>query len=56
MTKYAKGEQTAEYFKNNGIDVENNQIRVTENGVYTVCVGDKAGNMTIKTIEITNIK
>ena len=55
-TKYAKGEQTAEYFKTNGTNVENNQIRVTENGIYTVCVGDKAENMTTKTIEITNIQ
>ena len=55
-TKYAKGEQTKEYFETNGINVENNQIRVTENGIYTVCVGDKAGNMTTKTIEITNIQ
>ena len=54
-TKYAKGSQTAEYFRSNGTNVTNNQIRVTENGTYTVYVKDGAGNETIDTIEISNI-
>ncbi|MBQ8131115.1 MAG: InlB B-repeat-containing protein, partial [Bacilli bacterium] len=54
-TKYAKGSQTADYFKTNGEDVTDNQIRVTENGIYTVYVADAAGNSTVKEIEITNI-
>ncbi len=55
-TKYAKGEMTQEYFMTDGINVENNQIKVTENGIYTVFVEDIVGNSTIKTIEITNIQ
>ena len=53
--KYAKGNQTKEYFNSNGYDVVNNQIRVEENGIYTVYVSDASGNSTIQTIEITNI-
>ena len=55
-TKYEKGVQTASYFASNGRLVSNNQIRVTENGTYTVYVKDAAGNETVQTIQITNIK
>ena len=55
-TRYAKGNQNSDYFmKNNGTIVSNNQIRVTENGIYTVYVRDEAGNSTVQTIEITDI-
>ena len=55
-TRYAKGNQNIDYFmKNNGTIVSNNQIRVTENGTYTVFVRDAAGNSTVQTIDITNI-
>ena len=54
--KYAKGTKDASYFATGGTTVSNNQIRVTENGIYTVYVRDAAGNATVKTIEITNIK
>ena len=55
-TKYASGNQDVSYFATGGTTISNNQIRVTENGVYTVYVRDAAGNATVKTIEITNIK
>ncbi len=53
--KYAKGNQSIDYFENNGINVENNQIKVFENGIYTVYAKGVRGNSTIDTIEITNI-
>lgn len=56
LTKYASGNQTINYFKTNGTEVLNNQIRVTTNGIYTVYVRDEAGNETIQTINITNIQ
>ena len=56
VTKYAKGVQNIDYFINNGTVVENNQARVTENGIYTVYVRDTKGGENIETIEITNIE
>ncbi len=53
--KYAKGNQNKEYFESNGTTINKNQIRVTENGTYTVYVMDQALNSTISTIEISNI-
>ena len=53
--KYAKGDKNSKYFENAGDRVENNQIRVTSNGVYSVCVTDNAGNMTIQKITIDKI-
>jgi prepilin-type N-terminal cleavage/methylation domain-containing protein len=53
--KYAKGDKDARYFENAGEVVENNQIRVTSNGVYSVCATDKAGNMKIEKITIDKI-
>ena len=55
LTKYATGNQTVGYFSNNGNIVDNNQIKVTANGIYTVYTKDVAGNEIVKTIEITNI-
>ena len=56
LTKYASGNQTTNYFKTNGTEVLNNQIRVTTNGIYTVYVRDEEGNETIQTINITDIQ
>ena len=42
--KYAKGNYTSDYFASNGTIVSNNQIRVTENGTYTVYAEDSSGN------------
>ena len=53
--KYALGNRNADYFATEGIAVSNNVIRVTENGKYTVCAEDKAGNRTIKTVTISKI-
>lgn len=53
--KYAKGDKDSRYFENAGTKVENNQIRVTSNGVYSVCVTDNAGNMKIEKITIDQI-
>ena len=54
--KYAKGNQTADYFINNGIEITQDYFRVYENGIYTVFVKDMAGNTTTQQIEITRIK
>lgn len=53
--KYAKGSQPTSYFTNNGTNVTNNKVTVTENGTYTFYVSDVAGNSSITTIDITNI-
>ena len=53
--KYAKGDKDSRYFENAGTKVEQNQIRVTSNGVYSVCATDNAGNMTIEKITINQI-
>ena len=54
--KYAKGNQTEDYFINNGIEITQDSFRVYENGIYTVFVKDMAGNTTTQQIEITRIK
>ena len=54
--KYAKGNQTADYFINNGTEITQDSFRVYENGIYTVFVKDMAGNTTTQQIEITRIK
>lgn len=53
VRKYAKGEQTAEYFKSNGTEFTADVFHVTEDGTYTVYIQDRAGNITIKTITVT---
>lgn len=53
--KYDSGNKNADYFATGGIAVSNNIIRVTENGTYTVCAEDKAGNRTVKTVTISKI-
>ena len=54
--KYAKGEQETEYFKTDGIVIENNSVvMVKENGIYTFYAKDMVGHEVIKTIEVTNI-
>ena len=55
-TKYAKGNYDASYFTNNGTNVTNNKVTVTENGTYTFYVRDASGNENTTTIDITNIK
>lgn len=54
--KYAKGNQTEDYFINNGTEITQDSFRVYENGIYTVFVKDMAGNTTTQQIEITRIK
>ena len=54
--KFAKGEQTKEYFKKNGNGIRNgSSFKVEENGKYTIYAVDYVGNEVIKVIEITNI-
>ena len=54
--KWAKGEQTKEYFKKNGKGIRNgSSFKVEENGKYTIYAVDYVGNEVIKVIEITNI-
>ena len=54
--KYASGNQTIEYFKNNGQAVNNNVFRVSSNGTYTVYAENRDGYATVSTIEITKIQ
>ncbi len=53
--KYAKGIYDVSYFENNGAIVSNNQIRVTENGTYTIYAKDNYGNEVVETIDINKI-
>ena len=54
--RYAKGNKDINYFKNYGEKVNDNQIKVVQNGTYSVCAIDKAGNMTVETIVIDKIE
>ena len=54
--KYATGSQSVSYFENGGgTDISNNQIRVVENGTYTIYACDTVGNCAVKTISIDKI-
>ena len=63
MIKVAQGQQTIDYFENEGqeltIQKDDNSakavINVTENGFYTVYAKDDAGNATIEVFEVTTI-
>ena len=63
MVKVAQGQQTIDYFENEGqeltIQKDDNSakavINVTENGFYTVYAKDDAGNATIEVFEVTTI-
>ena len=53
--KYAKGNLAASYFETGGNVASGNKITVLENGTYTVCAMDAAGNTAVQTIQINNI-
>ncbi|MED3575061.1 hypothetical protein [Cytobacillus praedii] len=53
--KWAKGSVDERYFATNGTDITGDSFLVSENGVYTVYAKDSAGNISLKTINITNI-
>lgn len=53
--KWSEGNRDAQYFLNNGTVLTGNSFVVNDNGTYTVFAVDKAGNTTVKSIEITNI-
>ena len=53
--KWAAGNQSASYFAHNGTTITTNSFIATANGTYTFYVKDNAGNITIKTINISNI-
>lgn len=53
--KYSKGEEDIDFFRTDGTVVENNQIRVTENGIYTIYVKDNKNRKSISTIQIDKI-
>ena len=63
MVKVAQGQQTIDYFENEGqeltIQKDDNSakavINVTENGFYTVYAKDDAGNATIEVFKVTTI-
>lgn len=53
---YLEGQHQEEDEEWNGAQqVEDNQVRVSENGVYSVCAVDGNGNRTVKNIRIKNI-
>lgn len=56
VLKYAKGDQTADYFASNGTAIVNGQsFTATENAIYTAFAQDSAGNKAIKTITTTRV-
>ena len=56
MVKWARGDQTKEYFKEKGNSIRNpGTFKVEENGKYTIYAVDQVGNESIEVIEITNI-
>ena len=56
ITKWASGNQTADYFASNGTVLSGSTFTVSENGIYTVYAKDTAGNTNTETITIDNIK
>ena len=61
--KFAKGEETSEYFNEKGqeLEIENDGkeatgiINITENGIYTIYVEDEAGNTHVEAIQVNSI-
>lgn len=61
--KFAKGEQTSEYFNEKGqeLEIKNDDkeatgiINITENGIYTIYVEDEAGNTHVEAIQVNSI-
>ncbi len=54
--RYAKGKKDLNYFAKSGTNISNNSnLKITENGIYTIYAIDSVGNETIKEIEVTNI-
>lgn len=53
--KWAKGTQNASYFLTSGTDIVGDSFNVSENDVYTVFAKDSAGNVTLKSITVSNI-
>ena len=51
--RYAEGEQTADYFTENGTDIVDGTFTVASGGTYTVCVTDGAGNTALQTIMLS---
>ncbi len=51
--RYAEGEQTADYFAENGTDIADGTFTVASGGTYTVCVSDGAGNTALQTIMLS---
>lgn len=53
--RYAKGKKDLNYFAKSGTNISNNSnLKITENGIYTIYAIDSVGNETIKEIEVTN--
>ena len=56
LVRYASGKQNIEYFTKSGKNINNNSnLKITENGIYTIYALDSVGNETIKEIEVNNI-
>lgn len=55
LKKWAKGEQSVDYFSKNGTAFEGNSFKVSENAVYTVYARDDAGNEAVASIQVKNI-
>ncbi|MGE7843525.1 S-layer homology domain-containing protein [Lysinibacillus sp. NPDC093712] len=53
--KYAKGEQTTDYFASSGTSLTDGQFTVTENGKYTVFAEDIKGNKAVEIINVTKV-
>ncbi|RXT03689.1 cadherin-like beta sandwich domain-containing protein [Ammoniphilus sp. CFH 90114] len=55
MKKWAKGNLAIEDFASIGVVLEGDTFEVYENGTYTVFARDAAGNVAVRSIQITNI-
>ncbi|WJH32739.1 Ig-like domain repeat protein [Paenibacillus sp. CC-CFT747] len=59
VIRWAAGDRTAEYFEYGGgtaLSLPQTRFDVTANGIYTVYALDAAGNQTVETINITNLR
>jgi VCBS repeat-containing protein len=55
VTKWAEGEQTADYFAQSGNALTDNSFTADSNGKYTLYAKDAAGNQAIEVVTVGNI-
>lgn len=55
ITKWASGEQAANFFGENGTELSGDSFLVPQNGTYTVYARDLAGNESVEVVEVISI-